>query len=107
MPQVRHGDDGYPVFERADFSWFLERVRSLVPDHPEDVGVGRRKAGLDLELLIEVCNPRSRAVFTSETCMVLAAEAAERTGVLKPAVYVYGDPHPEAQESLAYAMRQV
>jgi hypothetical protein len=58
-----------------------------------DVNVGRRRAGLDLELLIAV-ESRSRHVFTEAICKKLARLVAERTGALKPVVYVYGDPHP-------------
>ncbi len=99
-------DDGYPIFTKDELAWFYKRVCELVrPDRHEDVNVGRRKAGLDLELVIAVA-PRSRRVFTMKVCKQLAAEVARRTGVAPPLVYVYGDPHREAREALNHAMHQ-
>lgn len=97
--------DGYPPFSRDDLAWFYGEVQGLV-QHPDDVNVARRRAGLDLELFIEV-EGRSRPVFTTDVCKELARKVAARTGVLEPVVYVYGDPHPEAQEALEYAARQL
>lgn len=105
MGKVRHGEDGYPVFDKQDFDWFGRLVSALVPKHPEDIrDFGRRRCGLDLVLVIDVA-PRSRRIFTMEVCEQLAAKVAERTGVIAPLVYVHNDPHRRAKEALDYAAR--
>ena len=99
--------DGYPPFTPDDLAWFAAQVKAYAPGRADDIkNVGRRRAGLDLELLI-VVEPRSRPVFTADVCLELARKAARRTGVLEPVVYVYGDPHPAAQEAIDYAARQM
>ncbi len=102
---ARH-DDGYPRFSDEELAWFLTQVQRFVPQHPEDVEVVRRKAGLDLELVIKVVK-RSRPAFTADVCKQLAHKAAKRAQVLAPVVYVHGDPHPAAQEALDYAAQQL
>ena len=103
---IPHDSDGYPLFTHKDLEWFYAEVSGLATQYPNDVtNVARRKAGLDLELVIYV-RPRSRDIFTEAVCEDLARKAGERAEGTKPLVYVYGDPYPNARSLLEVA-RQV
>jgi hypothetical protein len=102
--------DGYPVFTRDDIAWFAGRVEALAGDASLVANVGRRKAGLDLELVIQPARGRADELLshlTAAVCKQLGDEAAARTTAMAAVVYVEGHPHPDAAESLDYAAHQL
>lgn len=106
MTGPRYEASGYPAISKDDMNWIVSLIESKVDDPDDIVAVGRQRDGLDLEICFEVAE-RSRHIFTPDVCLEITSEVAVRTGVLKPVIYVFDDPHPVAQESLDYAARRV
>lgn len=97
-------DSDYPSFGASDLQWFTQRVESIAGDSQLVEGIYRRKAGLELEMVLRI-NRKAWAKFPPRVCLQLARELGHRVGVLRPVVYLEGNPHSEAQEALDYAAR--
>lgn len=97
-------NDGYPPFTQDDLGWFRGLLVEIAEDETHVEEVGRRRAGLDLEIVFEIAL-KSRHLFTERVCLSLTEKVKKRTGVAGPVVYELNQPHAQAQEAIDYAAR--
>jgi hypothetical protein len=90
--------DPYTEFSTPQKNWFMAVIEGLVKN-PDAANFMRVKGGNDLEIAIKVA-PEDSHVFTPDVCRALKTLLILATGALAPVVYLYGNPHPEAQAAI-------